>query len=358
MNTLLGSSKYKTFTQERNQALEKIHLNAQLDLSRMLFEVLDRVTGFISHMAIQDQMSLNHFTFLVKQLDQYLDHQFHPLLSQIERRVRRMKKNVFVITYLAELEAIARATKRTKPLNSMDFKQKIQARISQDPSKQIWVSLTNLKYKIVRAFQKALVREDSPKEIVDSVKNAYPFLKEYKRPPRALKPIRESNRNKEEENKREFEFYSGLTRDEDWDLAVKAYQDAELPPSRFDYQAKMDPEAGYLQYDWEVEQDMTDEFVSQVRDGQVEAAKELGVEEFVWVAIIDKKTCDVCCLPRNGKTTSEIEAMLASGELDADACDSSVPPAHPSCRCDIAPVASTDEVEGPDWKSFGEWLES
>ena len=84
----------------------------------------------------------------------------------------------------------------------------------------------------------------------------------------------------------------------------------------------------------------------------------MGIEEFVWVSIIDNKTCEDCCLPRNGLTTLEIREKLVNGDLNSDDCDTLVPPGHFNCRCQLVPVASVDQVEGPDWKSFGEWLES
>jgi hypothetical protein len=366
-NTLYESSRYKTFINDRNKALEQINLHTQTDISRLLFESLDRITGFVSHMAIQDQMSLNQLTFLTSQLNQYIEHQFQPLLYQMEKRLLRMRKATFILTYLSELEAIARATQRTKPMNSMDFNQKVHEQLKSELItghvwlKRIWLALSRLKQSIIKNFQTSIAREDTPKAVVDSVKAAYPPIKAYRKPPRALKPIREADKKPKDPNEpddQEFDFYSNIVSDDDWNLVVQAYKDFDLPPSRFDNQKVYDEEAGYYRYDWEIEQDMTDDFVKQVRDGQVEAAQDLGVQDFVWVSVLDNKTCDECCLPRNGKTTSEIESMLKSGELDKTICDAVVPPSHPNCRCDIAPVASTDEVQGPDWKSFQDWLDS
>ncbi len=369
MKTLDDSSRYKTFIHSRNKALEQIHLHAQTDVSRLTFEVLDRITGFVSHMAIQDQMSLNQLTYLTQQLSQYIDHQNHQLLYQIEKRILRMRKVTFILTYLSELEAIARATKRTKltkTTTSLDFTQKVYQQIQSETIlgqrwfTRIWVVLSHLKQLILKNFQAAIARDETPKGVVDAVKASYPSIKAYRKPPRALKPVREADKPKDpnEPEDQEFDFYSNLVSDEDWNLVVQAYQDFDLPPSRFDNQKVFDEEAGYYRYDWELEQDMTDDFVKQVRDGQVEAAQDLGIKDFIWVSIIDNKTCDECCLPRNGKTTSEIESMLKSGQLDKTACDAITPPAHPFCRCDISPVASTDEVEGPNWKDFDNWLAS
>lgn len=362
--TLWKSPKYRKFTQDRNKALEQISIHTQTDVSRILYEALDSITGFVSHMAIQGDINLTRLTSLKKLLEVYIDHQFSLYGFSISQKIRSSRKNVFVLTYIAELEAVARATQRTRRFNKHEFKRKIHDQINrssindQPLENRVWFALEKLKWKITQAFIASVSREDNPKEVVDAVKKSYPKLTGYKKPPRVLKKITESDRPKSKDDQ-EFDFYSDLTNDSDWELAVQAYKDTELPPSRMDTDAaQYDPEAGYFRYNWELEQDITDDFVQQVRDGQVSAASDLGVKDFVWVSIIDNKTCDACCLPRNGKTTSEIEKMLSTGELDKDECDATVPPAHSFCRCDLAPVADTDEVAGPDWKSFGDWLNS
>jgi len=353
--TLLESPKYKSFVKDRNKEIEKIQLNAQTDTSRLLFEVLDRITGFVSHMALDGKISVYNLDYLTKQVDTYVWQQFNSLLPLLIGRLKRMRRATFVLTYFSELEAIARATKRTTQLSLHDFKTALHEQthketiLDQQWDTRIWHVLGQLRSRILDAFRRAIARDLSPKEVVDVMKKAYPEIKTYRMPPRTLKPLKEAFRDEDAE-KKEFEFYHDLTNDEDWELAVSAYKDTELPASRFDQEAMYDESAGYMRYNWEIEQDLTDDFVSQVRDGQVQAANDLGIEEFVWGAIIDNKTCEECCLPRNGKTTSEIEKM-GGGD-----CDGTVPPLHPNCRCDIAPVASTDEVDGPDWKSFEEWL--
>lgn len=363
--TLWKSPKYKKFTQERNKVLEQVNINTQTDVSRILYEALSHITGHISHMAIQGEINVESLKRLEKELEAYIGNQFSMYGHLITTRMKASRKNVFVLTYLGELEAVARATQKTKRLSRHDFKRKIQSQVNQNTindqplENRVWFALEKLKWKIIHSFITTSVSiADNPKEVVDAVKKAYPKLTGYKNPPRALKKIAEADKPKVKDDQ-EFDFYSDLTNDSDWELAVQAYKDTELPPSRMDVEASQyDPEAGYFRYNWELEQDMTDDFVQQVRDGQVDAASDLGVKDFVWVSIIDNKTCDECCLPRNGKTTSEIEKMLSTGELDKDECDATVPPAHPHCRCDIAPVGDTDEVTGPDWKSFGDWLNS
>lgn len=365
MQTLHESPKYKTFIQDRNRALEQVNLNTQVDNSLKLHDALEAITGVVSYLGIQERMTLDQMKGVTHELSFRVEHIFAVLAPQLVSRIIRMRKSVFILTYLSELEAIARATQKTKIIDPGQFKRKLQEQMNQDTltgktlEKQTWLSLSKLQDRILQAFKNGMALEETPKEVVDRVKKTYPKLVTYKRPPRALKPIRESDPGNDEKKEKEFDFYHDLVTDDDWDLAVDSYLDTEIDyESRTNRGIYTDPDTGVRKYEWEVEQDTTDDFVQQVRQGQVAAANELGVKDFVWVAIIDKKTCEVCCLPRAGKTTSEIEEMLKSGELDKVECDAIVPPAHPFCRCDIAPVASTDPVEGADWKSFDKWLES
>jgi hypothetical protein len=329
VQTLLDSPKYKNFIQDRDKALEQININAQTDISRIWFNAFEAITGFVSHMAIRKVLAVHQLAVISKYFEGFIEGEFDKIRPTLLARIERMRNATSTLTYISELEAIARATKKTKTTpkyyDSKDVPQGI------DWLKRLWIISNSMKFKILQAFNKAIVAEKSPEEIVEAVKSTYPEVKQFKLPPRALKPLREADKKKEEE-KLEFSFYNDFVSDADWNLAVDAYTSTELLRSRFDYSgAEYDPEAGYRRYGWELEQDLTDDFVQQVRDGQVEAANDLGVKEFIWVSIIDNKTCDECCLPRNGKTTSEIEEMLDNGGLNADECDAVTPPAHANC---------------------------
>lgn len=110
-------------------------------------------------------------------------------------------------------------------------------------------------------------------------------------------------------------------------------------------------------YQWELEQDVTQDFVTRVREGQVEAANQNGYTDFVWVAVVDSVT-DECCLWRDGLTTQQIELALSKEHSDDD-CDATVPPAHFNCRCTLEPV--TDNIEDLQPESnigdFNAWLD-
>lgn len=109
-------------------------------------------------------------------------------------------------------------------------------------------------------------------------------------------------------------------------------------------------------YAWEIENDVVNDFVEQVRSGQVEAAQKNGIKDFVWIAILDDRTDD-CCEWRNGLLTSEIKARLET-DMSGDDCRAIVPPAHFNCRCTLAPA--TEDLEAVDNSDtnmeFDEWL--
>lgn len=350
--TLLDSPRYSKFIGDRDRALEQMNINAQTDLSRLTHAVLSQIENLAASAALKAHAShlTHHLTLQFETGTREIFTQAFPLFV---RRIQRLRRAAFVLSYAGEQEAIGRATKRRIPVSRGKFNTRLQAAMAKPTllgplDKRIWLALMNLRRRIVQAFELALTQELPAAEIVDKVKAAFPPRQVYKRPPKALVKAREAYRDPDEENRDWFDF--DFIEDGDWDLAVSAYKDTELPPDRFDRAPGYDPDTGTMRYQWEMEQESTEDFVSAVRGGQVDGAEDLGVKEFVWIAVIDNHTCDDCCLPRNGKTTSEIEAMQ-------DDCDATVPPAHFNCRCNIGPVASTDEVQGPDWSSFNDWLE-
>jgi len=357
----LDSSRYRDFVAERDRALERIHQHAQIDLSRLLHQALTEIERLAAQLALKSGRA----TPIVHQTTLHFDLGVREIMAQLipnlYRRILNMRRAVFVLTYASEREAIGRATQRRKPLSRAEFKhrmdQAVKAPTLEGPLDQrIWRALMALRHRLVKPFELAIIMGKDPTEIVEAVRDAFPSIAVFKRPKRALTRVKEARYPLDDEPGAWFD--SDFIDDDDWNLAVQAYKDTELPPTRFDNAAAWDPETGMMRYNWEVEQEATEDFVKQVRDGQVAAANDLGVQDFVWIAILDQKTCEDCCVPRAGKTSKEIEAMLASGQLDSDECDAITPPAHFKCRCQASPVATVDQVEGPDWQSFNDWLEA
>jgi SPP1 gp7 family putative phage head morphogenesis protein len=350
--TLLQSSRYAEFVRGRDVALERIHVNAQVDLARITYAMLAQIENLTASAAIKVRGFGAHA--IAEQYESGTKEIMRQVFPVLVRRAFRLRRAAFVLSYAGEQEAIGRATKRRAAVSRSDFANRIETEMAAptlygDPQKRIWLALMNLRRRIVQAFETALTQELEPHDVVERVKMAFPKVKVYRRPPLTLvKPIREAEGDpREPKDWLDLDFIDST----DWDLAVQSYKDSELPASRLDNVAGYAEGTGMMKYDWELEQEATEDFVRSVRQGQVKGAEDMGVKEFVWIALIDNKTCDECCLPRNGLTTGEIDDL-------GDDCGVTVPPAHPHCRCQIGPVAATDEVEGPDWSSFNEWLEA
>jgi hypothetical protein len=160
-------------------------------------------------------------------------------------------------------------------------------------------------------------------------------------------------------------FSTGVIDPATWSDVIDDYFEQEIPGPRGPYDKMVFfnvGDAGDVEfterYEWELEQEMTQDFVEQVRSGQVDAANENGIEDFMWIAVIDRDT-DECCSDRDGLSSGEIEAQLSSGELDPDECDATVPPGHFNCRCAPAPISNDlPEESPPDFGSFNDWLDA
>lgn len=377
-NLLTDSPRYRKFVADRDRALERIHQHAQMDIAQYMREFFKQTEMVVTHLALKTNHTLINFQTLSEQFNQQLGMSIKAIFPILLARIQRMRHAVYVLTYASEAEAIGQATQLiSKPhhhslgpdalgiaippqITKQDLHDAMTSPMINGESldKRVWLDLQYLRSDILQAFELACVMEVPPHEILERVVASFPKLQVFTRAPKALKKAKEAGYNLGDDEDEKTDFTSTIMDDTDWDKAVSAYKDAELPTSRFEPGETFDEETGTFKYNWELEQDLTDDFVNQVRSGQVAAANDLGIEEFVWIAVIDDKTCEDCCLPRNGKTTGEIEEMLDNGDLDEDVCDAVTPPAHNHCRCNIGPVASTDEVEGADFKDFGEWLNS
>ena len=156
------------------------------------------------------------------------------------------------------------------------------------------------------------------------------------------------------------QYAFGTVDDETWQDIVADYQKKYIPKFR-----GPDADTGILKpgedeetyYGWEAEQNLTTDFVDKVRDGQIDAARENGINDFVFIAVIDDKTDD-CCLSKDGKLISELQDNGGSN-ADGD-CEGVIPPLHFNCRCTIAPVSDDLPEAEPrtTFEDFDTWLNS
>lgn len=191
-----------------------------------------------------------------------------------------------------------------------------------------------------------------PVPIIDLIM-ALPKMKKVTDLRAPLKKVKESDDDQILED-----FSVQFLTDDDWDRIAGAWERKVVPLGR-------DPETYFFGgkgrskedrvYGWELENDLRQDFVQHVRDGQVEALKIAGVTDFVWIAILDDRT-DECCEWRDGLTSQEISQKLKTSRK-GDECQVIVPPAHFNCRCTMAPASEhLPEVPTSNAAEFEEWL--
>jgi hypothetical protein len=208
---------------------------------------------------------------------------------------------------------------------------------------------------IAHSVRLGIVSGLGPKDLIKRVRKSFPTSRKVRYGRRALaKPIiREANvTQKAVIQAIDQDFYD----QSEWDQILDLYHDT-LDPGRFNPDDM--EEEGVDRYRFEFEQEATEEFVAQVRDGEIAAANDQGIDDFVWTAVLDKKTCEECCAKRDGLLTSEIEAKLNDDWKDDD-CQAVTPPGHPFCRCQVLPVASNlvPSKEQISYSGIDEWLNS
>lgn len=348
MPALNQSPKYRAFILERDRALEKLLKNSHLRIADFTSTALREIEAEVALLSYRKKsMAFVPNRTLTHQLDQRLVHVFYYLGLLISREISSLMRRSRVLASVGEAEAIARTTGK----GTYEVKAGEPELFDND---RIQYNLNAQRYNILRAFEQGLVLEDSTDELMARVVKSFPEVKRYKKTPRILKPIKEA------EQQKKSDASTGFVDEEAWNDMVNDYQKEYVPT-----QATRGPEtvsdvkqdSGEHEewYGWEVESQINHDFITQVRGGQNEIAKQNGYTDMVWIAILDDRTDD-CCAWRNGLTSSEIEAKLEEADDD---CDAIVPPAHFNCRCSFAPYTEElGEPEKVDFSAFDEWIKN
>lgn len=305
-------------------------------------------------------MALDSSLFL-RSVDEEISREFSRTQQTVGRVFMRLKMLAYGLALSGEAEAIAQARDQAgKVAMTQDaaMEQAISNFFGENIGERIQLAFDKLRRRILDAVQLSRVQGSSVSETLERVDRALPGGAWVKRPRRVLKPVKEASPGPLKriasvalEDGR-VDLAQGFIDDELWQQITEYYLGEHVPTYRF---RGPEEDSDYMYQTWEVERDLTHEFVAAVRAGQNKAAKQNGVVDFQWIAIIDDHT-DECCAWRDGLTTSEIEKQLRSKRKD-DPCDTSVPPAHINCRCTIAPMLDTmPEAPESNAKEFDEWL--
>lgn len=387
---------YRRFANQKDQALEKILTRSRIAsthatdvaFSRIIDLIRSRYSGLVGIAGVPDKMKLDR-------LDHDIEHVFNTLTVDLTTILNAQRRKAYLLSYLAEHYAIAKITKNEKPTKQTTKKdvmlidnEKLVG--DKDPLHYFDARLSQLRREIISSVQKSIVLDDDTDKAVWKVYSLFPKKVGYGNK-RALKKIQESAQN----NKRVlaqifgddegsdaglgvgfsagprggFSTDEGVIDDVTWNQVLSDMTDETQPIDRspenvFDIRNPYtDVPAESIDsknaiYGWEVEQEMTHEFVEQVRSGQIEAAKDNGIDDFMWLAILDQKTCDNCCSWRDGLSSTQIQQKLSDQPELADYCDAIVPPAHFNCRCTMAPMDKNLDMPDTDQalEDFDSWL--
>lgn len=360
-----GTNKLRPFTDNRHYedfkaplytALEKIlhvHLSA---VDQIISKMKDKILFASSNSTVINQFRVNGMGTINVEL------MFASV--QVSELAKRLRKETYLLAHAGETEAMSRALNKSL---------KTYAKVKDRPhhptitggslDDRIMLYFQRLGQKIQDALRLSFVLNENQQERLDRIKKCFPPTRKISSTP-ALRRRKLKESDLDDEEGTIAKLSTGISDDEMWDEIIEDYRSTTLPDSIF----KRGPDDKTFYYDvtteetterytWEVEQEITEDFVREVRAGTQDAATENGVTDFMWIAIIDGRT-DECCSVRDGLSSSEIENQMSDGTIDEDECDAIVAPAHFNCRCDSAPMTDDlPEAEPIDYGGFDDWLD-
>jgi hypothetical protein len=344
MKPLTKSAQYKKFTADRNRALENILQKKLIALDNVMDamrrQVMDYTAAVLLNRSVARPRTGKDFE---AQVQQFADAAWQQTVL-IAAQVRRI---AYTLSYSGEVEAIARATQKpaTAKLDRAAISKKMALPMPSggDLTQRVKLSYDRLVRKILDAYQLSRVLNDEVRDAMQRVASAFPRQRTVIRPKKKLKA-----REAAPPRRLEDVLVSGFIDDDLWQEALDSYLSDAFAVGRGpdDITRVGIGKDKVERYTWEVEREITEDFVKLVREGQIDAAKDNDITDFVWISVVDDRT-DECCLWRDGLTTKEIEAAL-KGERRSDECRTTTPPAHFNCRCDLAPMTKDIPATKPE----------
>lgn len=351
-NSLADSPHYRKFVMARDKALEHLHAQAQFELTDIMNKALSDVLHLCAHYfrvhTGEEIHSLDHFESQIKSTMRHAGIQSLVVTNQLLRRTK-------VLSKASQTEIIAQLNPGKQIQNKIDRHSQFHKPSAQDLHR-IYSYMDKLSRKIVSSAQSATLSHDTIEDFLHRVMACFPKRRSVNVPRRVLKPPTPTGL-KEANTKPKTDAALDFIDDEQWADMVSTYKAEYIPKWRGpEYILDIPTKGGKEWYAWELERDLTHEFVKAVSSGQIEAANESGITDFVVIAIIDDVTCDRCCgdygcRDFDGMLVSEVSA-LTGGEY-------SVWPYHFNCRCTGAP-ATENIPDRPDdgSKDFESWLDT
>lgn len=374
VNINLSASKYYTkFVYDRDCALERLLTNSRLRTSDMMdkafTQVLDRINHRYEHLSILDPTSLSW-------LDDDIDRIFKSLSVNIWLEVGELRKKVYMLAHVSEAQAIS-ASVNAIPKFKVDHYTLAaltnEGFVGGAVLEVIAHNLNAVRRKVLTKVEECLLTEEPVATALYYAFKAFPRKMDppKKSPLKKVKPREANTKPKFTISKdsgdagvldiAKGEFTPFVWDQVTWDKMLEDYAKEYIKVDRSPaavYSLKDPLTQEGIKYDdgiyaWEVEKEVTHDFVSQVRAGQIAAANDQGIKDFVVITVIDATTCEACCdgfgcVDFDGMKVSEIEDMTKNAF--------STPPYHFNCRCTLAPVAEGDEDITGDLSGYEDWV--
>lgn len=347
----------------RDHALEDILFKYQYGISHIVSVLKEQTESIAAHLNTKNH-GRQYAKMNREMFEKRLTPWFNMGITQAESLIKQMRASVYALSYAGHAEAIGRGTgKETTASLSKSDVQDEKSRESLrggDILARIELAFHRLLRDIIDAYQLSQVLESPPEEVLARIDRAFPATKKI---PKRAKMTRMTEAAKKKPD--EYDISAGVIDPETWDQAVSDYTDEYLPFGRspddkvfypVDYASDLDQDT-VQGYQWELEQEVMNDFVQSVRNGEDDAANDNGITDMMWIAIIDSKT-DECCSLRDGLSTKEIQGKLDNGDYMGD-CDAVNAPAHFNCRCRMSPMteALAQSGEQPQYADFDSWLQ-
>jgi len=362
MKSLSQNQAYRQFVNQRDVALEIILDSSLTKIDNVLRGLFKQWIDACRMVIMQSKINqtIDPIVYL-QALDRSMMGDIKRSTEDIKRIAIGMRKKAFQLTMVAQAEIIARTLdkKGSYTFNHNDMINRLNA-----PSmaggkldQRIAMNLFNVASDLKKMTHWLMMNKDiSDREIVQMLLKKLPRSGTITR----TKRLGKTKKIQEAKKKPSVDFAIGFITDDDWNDIVEDL--------RSDFPVDRSPDAYYglgldadgeeiKRYHWELERELTDDFVLQVRSGEIESAKQNGITDFVWVAVVDNRTDD-CCLWRDGLTLTEIEERLKKDKKD-DQELGLVPPIHFNCRCRVEPATSDlPPMPESNKEEFDEWINS
>ncbi len=328
---------YLKFLAQKDKIIKAVMRNLNLeftDLSnRAFFEIRAQIESGIK---FSRQNKISSDRNIVRAVQSYSKARLDQLSDELEHALKSKIKALGVVNY--EMEMNAQAIVNNKKKEAPKYEPIKIKRNMFDGA----VLVTS--HKMEKAIQRIFSSEENHERVDQIFRSALPTTKQFKQRQASVSKV-EQTMEAEIVSKGNLDasFYAGMPevdwRDfgKEWDLVVSDYKKDYLPKWRFG-----DKISGFAKvadseiYAWGVEQYATNTILQELKEGTIEAAKQMGVKEMMWVSVLDGRTrCHHYW--RDGMTSSEIQKKLDKNKKERELDNGVVAPSGFNCRCRSVP---------------------